>query len=48
MISNLDLIELMKKPKTPDDKDRLDGIPGLFAKMDSMQGAIEAVRMLAH
>ena len=35
------------KAKGPGDKDRLDEIPGLFGKMDPMQGAIEAVRILA-
>lgn len=29
--------------KGPDDKDRLDEIPGLFGKMDPMPGAIEVL-----
>ncbi len=32
------------RAKGPDDKDRLDEIPGLFGKMEPMPGAIEAVQ----
>ena len=35
------------RAKGPDDKVRLDEIPGLFGKMDPMPGAIEAVHKLA-
>ena len=35
------------RAKTPNDKDRLDEIPGLFGLMDPMPGAIEAVHKLA-
>ena len=35
------------RAKGPDDKDRLDEIPGLFSKMDPIPGAIEAVHKLA-
>lgn len=35
------------RAKGPDDKDRLDEIPGLFGKMDPIPGAIEAVHKLA-
>ena len=33
--------------KSPEDKDRLDEIPGLFGLMEPMSGAIEAVHKLA-
>lgn len=35
------------RAKTPDDKDRLDEIPGLFSLMEPMPGAIESVHKLA-
>lgn len=35
------------RAKGPEDKDRLDEIPGLFGKMEPMPGAIEAVHKLA-
>lgn len=35
------------RTKTPDEKDRLDEIPGLFSLMDPMPGAVEAVYKLA-
>ena len=49
--SGLDRIDEETKDKYrangPDDKDRLDEIPGLFSKMDPMPGAIDAVHKLA-
>lgn len=35
------------RAKTPDEKDRLDEIPGIFSLMEPMKGAVEAVRELA-
>ena len=35
------------RAKTPEEKDRLDEIPGLFSLMEPMDGAVEAVRELA-
>lgn len=35
------------RANTPDEKDRLDEIPGLFSLMEPMDGAIDAVRELA-
>lgn len=35
------------RKKTPDDKDRVDEIPGIFSLMDPMPGAIEAVHKLS-
>lgn len=35
------------RAKTPDEKDRLDEIPGLFALMEPMEGAVDAVHELA-
>ena len=35
------------RAKTPDEKDRLDEIPGLFSLMKPMEGAVEAVHKLA-
>ena len=39
-------IKKQYRAKGPDDKDRLDEIPGLFGKMDPVPGAIEAVHKL--
>lgn len=35
------------RAKTPDEKDRLDEIPGLFSLMEPMDGAVDAVHKLA-
>lgn len=35
------------RAKTPEEKDRLDEIPGLFSLMEPIEGAVEAVRELA-
>ena len=35
------------RAKTPDEKDRLDEIPGLFSLMEPIEGAIDAVHELA-
>ena len=40
-------IKAQYRAKTPDEKDRLDEVPGLFSLMKPMKGAVEAVRELA-
>lgn len=42
-----DTIKAQYRAKAPDEKDRLDGIPGLFSLMEPMEGAVEAVHKLA-
>lgn len=41
-----DSVKELYKKRTPDDKDRMDEIPGIFSMMEPVKGAIEAVQKL--